>query len=222
VFYRLLLIIFLILNINLAFAQNGNISGFVFDDSNGESLSGANIYFEDLTIGSVSNTSGYYVLSEIPAGDYTLICSYIGFKDFRDNISMSADQSIRLNIQLEPALLETETVVVTADSERTALQLYRKDISKINISPMEIKNLPAVAEADLLRTLQSLPGILPISDYSSEIFVRRICILSTVLMSIIPNMHSDYFPHLILMPLKILRSQRADLALNMGVGCHLY
>ena len=171
-FYRLLLIIFLILNINLAFAQNGNISGFVFDDSNGESLSGANIYFEDLTIGSVSNTSGYYVLSEIPAGDYTLICSYIGFKDFRDNISMSADQSIRLNIQLEPALLETETVVVTADSERTALQLYRKDISKINISPMEIKNLPAVAEADLLRTLQSLPGILPISDYSSEIFVR--------------------------------------------------
>jgi hypothetical protein len=161
-----------VLNFNLLFAQDGSISGFVFDDSNGESLSGANIYFENSTIGAVTNTSGYYVISDIPPGNYTLICSYIGFKDFRDDISMGDKLSIRLNIQLEPALLETETVVVTADSVRTALQLYRKDISKINISPMEIKNLPAVVEADLLRTLQSLPGILPISDYSSEIYVR--------------------------------------------------
>ena len=170
--YRMLLAILFTLNINILYAQTGNISGFIFDDSNGESLSGANIYFENLSMGSVSNKSGYYVISDIPSGDYTLICSYIGFKDFRDNISISGDQSIRLNIQLEPALLETETVVVTADSERTALQLYRKDISKISISPMEIKNFPAVVEADLLRTLQSLPGILPISDYSSEIYVR--------------------------------------------------
>jgi len=170
--YRYLFVFLLTFTINLVYAQNGNISGFVFDDSNGESLSGANIYLENVLLGGVTNTSGYYVISDIPPGDYILICSYIGFKDFRDEISLGEDQSIRLNIQLEHALLETETVVVTADSVRTALQLYRKDISKISISPMEIKNLPAVVEADLLRTLQSLPGILPISDYSSEIYVR--------------------------------------------------
>ena len=161
-FFRLILIIIFILHINIVFAQTGSISGFVFDDSNGESLSGANIYFENASIGAMTNTSGYYVISDIPPGDYMLVCSYIGFKDFRDEITMGKNQTIRLNIQLEPTLLETETVVVTADSERTALQLYRKEISKINISPMEIKNLPAVAESDLLRTLQSLPGILPL------------------------------------------------------------
>ena len=171
-FNKWIISFFLLLSTTSLFAQNGDISGFVVDESNGESLSGANIYFENISLGSVSNTSGYYVISDVPPGNFTLICSYIGYKDFIEKITISEDQSIRLNIKLEPALLETETVVVTADSERTALQLYRKDISKINISPMEIKNLPAVVEADLLRTLQSLPGILPISDYSSEIYVR--------------------------------------------------
>ncbi|MCK4754762.1 MAG: TonB-dependent receptor, partial [Calditrichia bacterium] len=169
---RLILLVFLTLNIKILFSQTGSISGFVFDQSNGESLSGANIYFENIPVGSVTNRSGYFVISDIPPGAYTLICSYIGYKDFKDDITLNDDESIKLAIQLEPALLETETVVVTADSERTALRLFRKDISKINISPMEIKNLPAVVESDLLRALQSLPGILPISDYSSEIYVR--------------------------------------------------
>ncbi len=168
----LILLVFLTLNIKILFSQTGSISGFVFDQSNGESLSGANIYFENIPVGSVTNRSGYFVISDIPPGAYTLICSYIGYKDFKDDITLNDDESVKLAIQLEHALLETETVVVTADSERTALRLFRKDISKINISPMEIKNLPAVVESDLLRALQSLPGILPISDYSSEIYVR--------------------------------------------------
>ena len=83
---RLILLLFLTLNLNILFAQTGSISGFVFDDSDGESLSGANIYFENSSIGAVTNTSGYYVISEIPPGDYLLICSYIGYKDFKDEI----------------------------------------------------------------------------------------------------------------------------------------
>ena len=154
------------------FGQTANISGFVFDQSNLESLIGANIYFENEVYGAVTNNSGYYVIPDLPAGEYVLICSYVGFQDFRQEIVLAVGEELNLSIQLEPALLETETVMVTADSERTALKLYNKDVSKIEISPKEINNLPAVVETDLLRTLQSLPGILPISDYSSEIYVR--------------------------------------------------
>ncbi len=164
--------IILFLQTTIIFAQTGSISGFVFDQSDLESLIGANLYFENDAYGAVTNNSGYYVISDLPAGEYVLICSYVGFKDFRQTISLAEGEEMKLSIQLEPGLFETETVTVTADSERTALKLYREDISKIDISPMEIKNLPAIAETDLLRTLQSLPGILPISDFSSEIYVR--------------------------------------------------
>jgi len=167
---KILSIVFLLQTIVVA--QTGTISGFVLDESTGESLVGANIYFENTIGGAITNQSGYYVVSEVPKGNYTVICSYIGYIEFRKDISLKEGQSLRLNITLESALLETETVVVTAESVRTAVELFRKNVSQIDISPREIKNLPAVGESDLLRTLQNLPGILPISDYSSELYVR--------------------------------------------------
>jgi len=153
-------------------AQTASISGFVFDASNGESLIGANLYFEDYVNGAVTNHSGYYVISDLPSDDYILICTYVGFQDYKKEISLNKGESFKLSIMLEPALLETETVQVFADSERTAVQLFRKGVSQIDLTPMEITYLPAVVETDLMRSLQSLPGILPISDYSSEIYVR--------------------------------------------------
>jgi len=167
---KILSIVFLLQTIVVA--QTGTISGFVLDESRGESLVGANIYIENTIGGAITNQSGYYVVSEVPKGNYTVICSYIGYIEFRKDISLKEGQSLRLNITLESALLETETVVVTAESVRTAVELFRKNVSQIDISPREIKNLPAVGESDLLRTLQNLPGILPISDYSSELYVR--------------------------------------------------
>lgn len=152
--------------------QTGTISGFVFDESNGESLIGSNVYCEGTTFGAMTNQSGYYVISGLPPGKYRLIGNYVGFKDYIQNVEIGNNDELRIHIQLTPALLETETVVVMADSVSTALKLFRKSVSNIDISPMEIENLPAVAETDLLRILQSLPGILPISDYSSEIYVR--------------------------------------------------
>jgi hypothetical protein len=168
----LLIVVILFFSITLVYAQTASVSGFVLEESTGESLIGANIYFDSLNYGAVTNHSGYYVISEIPIGDYTVICSYVGFKDFRKQVSLNPNQSLKLNIVLEPAYLETDVVSVTADSVRTAVKLFRQKVSTIKISPREIKNVPAVAETDLLRTLQSLPGILPISDYSSEIYVR--------------------------------------------------
>ena len=164
--------VILLLNIARVSAQFADISGYVLDESSGESLIGANIYFDNYNYGAVTNHSGYFIVSGLPAGKYNLICNYIGFIDFRKELMLTNGQSIRLNIVMQPAYLETDVVTVTADSVPTALKLFRQGISTISISPLEIKNMPAVAETDLLRTLQSLPGILPISDFSSELYVR--------------------------------------------------
>ena len=167
----LLLLFFSVLYLS-AVGHASSVSGFVFDESDGESLTGANIFFEKISFGAISNNSGYYVVSDLPAGKYLLHCSYVGYRDYSKEIELEENQNFKLMIQLKPALMETEAVVVSADSVRTAVRLFRKAISRIDISPAEIKTMPAVAETDLLRMLQSLPGILPISDFSSKIYVR--------------------------------------------------
>ena len=55
---------------------------------------------------------------------------------------------------------------------RTSQKLYRKPISEVRLSKAQINAVPQVAEADLLRTLQNLPGVLPLSDFSSALYVR--------------------------------------------------
>ena len=169
---RFIIVSIFIFSISSLSAQNGSISGFIVDKNNGETLIGANIYFANQAFGASSNASGYYIIPDIPAGNYKIICSYIGYKDYKKNIALSAGQKLKLNITLEQALMQSETITVAADSVRTSIRLFNKAISNIDLSPKEINQMPAVAEADLLRTLQSMPGILSLSDYSSEIYVR--------------------------------------------------
>ena len=152
--------------------QTGSISGFVFNKSNHETIIGANVYLKGTAFGSSTNLSGYYVVPDIPPGNYTLICSYIGFKPYTRTVRLNPGDALRINIFLSEEALTANTIVVEADSIRTAEKLYRQPISQVVLTPMDIKRIPQVAETDLLRSLQSLPGILPVSDFSSALYVR--------------------------------------------------
>ena len=168
-------ILILLLVTSISFSQpmsRGSVSGFVYDVKTGERLIGANVFLKDTNIGSSTNQGGYYSIPKIPAGEYTLICQYIGYKVFSQPIKINPNARIKIDINLAPTVLETTGVLVVADSVRTSVKLFQKPISKINLSPRQIERMPQVAEADLLRSLQSLPGIVSISDFSSELYVR--------------------------------------------------
>jgi carboxypeptidase-like protein/TonB-dependent receptor-like protein len=155
-------------------AQNntGTINGFIYDESNFETLIGANVYLKENFMGSSTNLSGYFVIPDVPAGEYTLICEYIGYKSKSQKIIVTSNKEHRFHIKLGESTLVAETIVVEAESIRTAEKLFRQPISRVELSAMEIKRIPQVAETDLLRSLQTLPGILPLSDFSSALYVR--------------------------------------------------
>ena len=158
-----------------AFAQNrtnGTISGFVFDEKTGEGLIGANVFLQNTYFGSSTNASGFYSIPKIDIGRYTLTCQYIGYETFTQDITLKPGGLLKIDIRLTPTEIVTQEVFVVADSERTSMKLYRKPISKISMSPRQIQNAPQVIEADLLRSLQTMPGIASVSDFSSELYVR--------------------------------------------------
>lgn len=155
-------------------AQNGKalINGFVYDASNGEGLIGANVYLKGINLGASTNTSGYYAIPNIEAGEYKLVVSYIGYKTHLQLISISKRENQRIDVSLAPSLIESDEIVVAADSVRIIDKLFNKPVSKIDLSSVQIGKVPQVIESDLLRTLQSLPGIVPVSDFSSAIYIR--------------------------------------------------
>lgn len=167
-----LILLFMVLTGHLVAQTSGTLSGFVYDASNGEALIGANVFIKENFRGSTTNLNGYFVIHRLSAGSYTLVCQYIGYQPYVQKILVNEHEKKSLVIRLKPESIEGEEIVITADSISTITRLFEKPVSQIELSGKEIGQIPFIAESDLLRSLQTLPGILPLSDFSSELYVR--------------------------------------------------
>ena len=162
-------LIFSFIIISILKAQTSIISGFVSDSSSGEALIGANVFLRETGQGMATDVNGYYIVQDIVPGNYTLMVSYIGFDMYKQKTRLSDDESKKVNINL------VEQVVQLTEIEVTAEKLQRRNNiqpSKINLSPRMMKAAPALAEPDLFRTIQALPGVLTTSEFSTGLVIR--------------------------------------------------
>ncbi|MDP6167108.1 MAG: TonB-dependent receptor [Candidatus Marinimicrobia bacterium] len=163
------LIILISIIFSFASGQNGIISGFVTDSSSGEALIGANVVLIESGKGMATEMNGYYIIQGVAEGTYTLMVSYVGFKTYRTPVSIAAGESKKINVTLSEKMVEMTEVEVTAE------RLQRRNNiqpSKINLSPRMMKAAPALAEPDLFRTIQALPGVLTTSEFSTGLVIR--------------------------------------------------
>ena len=160
----------IIYQLNFNFSQNsGSVYGFVTDSSNGEALIGANVFIAGLALGMATDVNGYYVLQEIPSGSYEVSVSYVGYKILKQKIDISAGESVKIDLVL------MEEVVSFSEVEVTAEKIKRKNNiqpSTVNLSPRMLRSAPALAEPDLFRTIQALPGVLTTSEFSTGLVIR--------------------------------------------------
>ena len=151
------------------YAQNSNVSGFITDEETGEALIGANVFIVETGNGMSTDKNGYYVLQNINPGSYTLMVSYIGYATLQKEITFRTDETIKMNLELG-----IEAVAIT-EVDVSAERLQRKNNiqpSRVNLSPRIIKAAPALAEPDIFRTIQSLPGVLTSNEASTGLVIR--------------------------------------------------
>ena len=162
------LFVFILFLPSFLYAQNASVSGFVTDKSSGETLISANVAILDNNRGTSTNTLGYYSLTDLKAGTYTIACSYIGFELFKKTITLSENESLRLDIELISDVLSSEEIIVTSERAKER----QKEIGTVEINTELIKSLPKVFEADVFRSIQLLPGVKAASDFSSGLYIR--------------------------------------------------
>jgi hypothetical protein len=151
--------------------ETGAIHGFIYDESNGEALIGANIFIKELKMGASANLSGYFVLINVPTGTHEITVSLIGYKTKTQKVKINGGKET-IKIKLEPEAVQSKEVVVTARPTKTIERLFDRPVSKLEITPQQINSIPQMIEADLLRSLQTIPGIVTLSDFSSALYIR--------------------------------------------------
>jgi hypothetical protein len=111
--------------------DSGQLSGFVRDVQQG-ALPGATVTVTNEATGNkrttVTNSTGFYVLPDLPVGSYALAVELAGFKKFvKTGIRLTAANQLGVDAELELGSLE-ETVLVTAGNafvQTTTAQVAR-------------------------------------------------------------------------------------------------
>src|SRR5947209_6134344 len=72
-----------------AFGQSTTIKGFVYERGSGEPVIYTNVYLEGTGYGVQTDVNGYYSLTGIPAGTYTLFTTQIGYDTARTSVTVT-------------------------------------------------------------------------------------------------------------------------------------
>ncbi len=144
------------------------ISGYVYDNETGEFLIGANIFIEELSSGTITNPYGFYSIT-FPKGQYTVGFSYVGYK--KTTLPLDIDSNKHQDIRLEQAVSSMEEVAITASKGEAASN--RIQMSQLNLEPRTVSVMPALlGEVDVIKSLESIPGISLMGDGSTLFYVR--------------------------------------------------
>ncbi|MFH1118338.1 MAG: TonB-dependent receptor [Bacteroidota bacterium] len=144
------------------------ISGYVRDKNTGEVLIGANVYDKQTYKGTTTNGYGFFSLT-LPEKDCSIFFSLIGYTTYNQHLILNKDETF--NISLEEARIEMKTVEILADKD---IQIIDPVASgEVRLSSAALKRMAGFAgNIDVLKSLQSVPGINAFGDGSSFFYVR--------------------------------------------------
>jgi hypothetical protein len=169
-FTRLLLLGLISVYTNLS-AQEYNLpvlSGQVTDAQSGDPLVGAVISVDFKKSGSITDAKGSYKLS-LPVGEYVVKVSNVGYNPYRTKIYVKADMV--LNVELNDVTKQLEEVIVSASTSKKDIQTPSLGVTVLSLKG--IKKLPTMmGEVDVIRSLQSLPGVSSVGEGANGLNIR--------------------------------------------------
>ena len=153
---------------SISWAQIGNVSGSVIDETTQQPLPGVNVIIEGTSLGAASEIDGYFTVADIPAGIYNVRFSAIGYKPLiKLNIRISSNRPAIIKAELVQQVVELKGITVTREyfeKEKDAI------VSSRTVDLNEIRRDP-VGVIDIQRMMQALPAVVSGSDQQNEIVV---------------------------------------------------
>ncbi len=126
-------------------------------DSEGNPLTGANIYLRGRYEGATSDMEGNFGFKTSATGDQILVVSFIGFKVHEKPLHLLPGETIPLAVQLQPTVLETDGVVVQASSFTSGEE------KGVTLTSLEVVTTPGAA-ADVCRAIKTYPGVQQVEE----------------------------------------------------------
>ena len=115
----------------IAAQATGTVRGQVTDAATQRPLAGSQISLVDTRWGALANSSGQYLILNVPAGTYTVRAEIIGFGAQEMEVTVSAGQVGVANFALSQQAINLEELVVTGTAGRTQKRAIGNSVTSI-------------------------------------------------------------------------------------------
>lgn len=142
----------LLLAICGAYSQT-TLKGHITNNETSQALEGATIYISQINKATVSDTNGYFQISGLGKGTYSIQVSFIGFESEVETLTIDDDTEVDINIGLEPQPFAINEVVVAAAYEKP----QQDETFKIDVIPKQkLANTGGMSVMDIVT---KTPGV---------------------------------------------------------------
>ncbi|MCC7246683.1 MAG: TonB-dependent receptor [Saprospiraceae bacterium] len=154
----------------IVLAQKGSVRGNIYDKETAEPIAAATVKLDGTTYGASSDVNGFFTISSIPTGDYTLVVVYFGYEEYRQPITIKKGEIVFQNINISEAATQLNDVVISGKKEQARTEVQ---VSKLTVTPKQIRALPSAGgQADVAQYLTVLPGVVFTGDQGGQLYIR--------------------------------------------------
>lgn len=138
---------------------NGRLSGRVVDRATQAPLAGISVQLQGASAGSITDSTGAFIFTELEIRSYNIDFSGIGYKpQTRFNIVIGAGNEVTMNVEMEPSISALGEVIVRANRRTAEAATIESPISVQRLTTEEIRSNPG-GNFDISKVIQALPGV---------------------------------------------------------------
>jgi len=154
---------------NAAAQNNAAIRGFVYLKSTGEPVPFAAVYIQGTTTGAATDVNGYFSISHLAPGSYTIIATLLGYDTAHEAVTVAKDQVVTKKLYLSQGI-DMKTVEVSAHNQARKTD---PDVNVTVITPEMMKQIPTIGgQADLAQYMQLIPGVVFTGDQGGQLYIE--------------------------------------------------
>ena len=152
-------------------STKGVVTGRVAD-ATGAVIQGASIQLSPSGVRTTSDGLGEFIFPALPAGTYTVKVTSVGFSDFAKDITVTAGQTLHVDLGLKVAT-SNDLIVVSAESGRNEVQAINEEITSPNIlQVMPEAQILSLPNANIADAVGRLPGVTVQRDEGEAVYVQ--------------------------------------------------
>ncbi|MFQ6616324.1 MAG: carboxypeptidase regulatory-like domain-containing protein [Fidelibacterota bacterium] len=135
----------------------GKIAGRITDDQTGEPMVGVNVILSETAMGAATDDNGYYVILNVPPGEYTLKTSMIGYADVTArNVVVVMGQTTTLDIRMKTEVLAAEEITIVAERPVVVPDVSN---SQLNVASETIETMPILDVTEVIGLQAGIQGL---------------------------------------------------------------